>query len=138
MSKIRLDLNSTPFDGQAVTFKAPCDASEVTGLNIYYMVDNVEVCDEYSFTDANGNDVGNIDMLFSPNSIVKVILDTNTNRAFIQNADTNAYLEGRFADIEDKLQNVGGYETFTADTEPATRSKGKLYGLILADYRGVE
>jgi hypothetical protein len=44
--------------------------------------------------------VGDIDHLFAENVVVKVILDVSTSMAFVQNADTNAYLEGRFSALE--------------------------------------
>jgi hypothetical protein len=40
--------------------------------------------------------------------VVKVILDVTKSMAFVQNADTNAYLEGMFADKADKI-NRGNF-----------------------------
>lgn len=93
---VRVDLTTPIYDGLEVVFKAPCNAANVTGLNIYYPVDGVQVSQNFAFADANANDVGDLDNLFAEGAVVKVILDTDANKAFIQNADTNAYLEGRF------------------------------------------
>jgi lysophospholipase L1-like esterase len=40
--------------------------------------------------------VGDIDHLFAENAVVKVILDVTARMAFVQNADTNAYIERTF------------------------------------------
>ena len=88
---VRVDLTTPIYDGMEVVFKAPCNASEVTGLNLYYQ----QEMQNFSFADANANDVGDLDNLFAEGAVVKVILDTDTNKAFIQNGDTNAYLERR-------------------------------------------
>ena len=104
MANIRIDLNHAPLDGETVSFKAPCNASEVSGLIIYYLDENQqEASKEFTLNDANGSDIGSIDSIFAEGAIVKVVLDTDTNSAFVQNPDTNAYLEGRFEDIEEQI-----------------------------------
>lgn len=100
---VRVDLDSPIRDGMEVVFKAPCDASEVTGLNLYYPVEGVLESQNFAFADANTNDLGHLDALFAKDAVVKVILDLDTNMAFVQNADTNAYLESRFEDTINKL-----------------------------------
>ena len=100
---VRVDLQEHIRDGMEVVFKAPCDASEVTGLNVYYPVDGVLESQSFTFADANANDLGHLDALFAKDAVVKVILDLDTNMAFVQNADTNAYLESKFDDMIDKL-----------------------------------
>ena len=104
---VRVDLNTPISDGIEVVFKAPCDASEVTGLNVYYPVDGVLESQVFTFADANTNDLGHFDALFAKDAVVKVILDLDTNMAFVQNADTNAYLEYRFAELEAKIGTGG-------------------------------
>ena len=97
MANIRIDLNHTPFAGEAIKFKAPCDAKDITGLTVYYVTDANEITSkEFTLTDANGGDIGAVDNIFSTGAIVKVILDTDANNAFVQNPDTNTYLERRF------------------------------------------
>ena len=97
---IRIDLNHAPLDGETVSFKAPCNASDVTGLIIYYPNEsNQEISKEFTLNDANGGDIGVLDNVFAEGAIVKVILDTDLNNAFVQNPDTNTYLEGRFTDL---------------------------------------
>lgn len=99
MSNIRVDLSIPIYDGLPVTFKSPTDCSKVTGLIIYYPSGDTTVSKVFQFADAHGNNVGSVN-LFASNVLVKVILDTKALRAYVQNADTNAYLEGRFAMTE--------------------------------------
>lgn len=97
---IIVDMNTPIADGKEVVFRSPVDCSLVTGLLVNYNGGS----QEFAFADAHGNNVGDIDHLFAENVVVKVILDVTTGMAFVQNADTNAYLEGRFADIEDRIK----------------------------------
>jgi hypothetical protein len=100
MPNIRIDLNHAPLDGETVSFKAPCNASDITGMVIYY-ADNsgAEASREFTLSDANGGNIGLLDNVFAEGAIVKVILDTDLNNAFVQNPDTNTYLEGKFAEV---------------------------------------
>lgn len=102
MSNIRVDLDTPIKDGTEVVFRSPVDCSQVTGLIVYYNGGS----QEFMFADAHGNNVGDIDHLFAENVAVKVILDVTTGMAFVQNADTNAYLEGRFESLEKKVGSV--------------------------------
>ena len=93
---IRVDLETPIADGTEVVFRSPVDCSQVTGLIVYYNGESKE----FAFADAHGNNVGDIDHLFAENVVVKVILDLRTNMAFVQNADTNAYLEQRIDGVD--------------------------------------
>lgn len=104
MANIRVDVGSPVYAGQTITFKSPADCSAVTGLKVYYPDGNTTTSKTFQFADAHGNNVGGSD-LFASNVLVKVILDTELNRAYVQNADTNAYLEGKF---NTKLNGYGG------------------------------
>lgn len=101
---IRVDFNAPIKDGTELVFRSPEDCSKVTGLIVYYPDNGVTASREFAFADAHRKDVGSIDYLsvFGKGAVVKVILDLDTNMAFIQNPDTNAYLEGRFAELEAK------------------------------------
>ncbi len=104
---IRVDLNAPIKDGAEVIFRSPVDCSQVAGLKVYYPEEGQTASREFMLADAHGNNVGDIDHLFAENVVVKVILDCTTGMAFVQNADTNAYLEKRFDEIEKELQNIG-------------------------------
>lgn len=99
MSNIRIDLEATVINGQTLTFKSPVDCSQITGLKVYYPEGDAVKSRVFQFADAHGNNVGNIN-LFAANVLVKVILDTDLNRAYVQNADTNAYLESHIQNKE--------------------------------------
>ena len=94
---IRITLGHPVEDGADIKFRAPVNCTDAVGLIVYYPNAEGEPAASvtFDFVDANGNDVGDVNHLFAENAIVKVILDLDTNSAFIQNADTNAYLEGR-------------------------------------------
>ena len=102
MSTIRVDVNFTIFDGAQVSFKSPANFADVTGLRVYYPeTSTVTNSQDFIFADAHGVDVTDLDDLFGESAMVKVLLDTVHNRAFVQNADTNSYLENRFKAIEE-------------------------------------
>ena len=97
MSKIRIDLEATLINGQTLTFQSPADCSQITGLIVYYPEGNGTTSKDFKFVDAHGVDVGSGTIsLFAENVLVKVVLDIDQGKAYVQNADTNAYLEGRF------------------------------------------
>lgn len=100
MANIRLNLGSPVDNGQVLTFKSPADCSAIDGLIVYYPEGDALTSKVFQFADAHGNNVGSLN-LFAENVLVKVILDTELNRAYVQNADTNAYLEARFKTIQE-------------------------------------
>lgn len=131
MANIRVDVDFNINDGCDVVFKAPCAASEVTGLVVYYPnLDGTTGSQTFTFKDAHGNDLSNIDNLFASGVIVKVVLDTVNSGVYIQNADTNAYLEGKFTTINASLESKAPAYTYgTEDLTAGTSSleTGKLY-----------
>lgn len=96
MAKIKIISECPLYDGMSVTFQAPCDCTAVDGLNVYYD----GVAQTFGFRDAHGNDLAGTGNLFAQGSYVKAILNTATGCAYLQNADTNKYIEGRFATID--------------------------------------
>lgn len=97
MPKIRIDLNTTPSNGRTLTFKAPADCSDITGLIVYYPDGDTTTSKDFQFVDSHGVDVGSGTIsLFAANALVKVVLDVDQGKAYVQNADTNKYLEDRF------------------------------------------
>lgn len=95
MANIRVDLDCSITSGQGVIFKAPVNCSDITGLIVYYPQDGEVVSSVFDFADAHGNNVGGLN-LFAEGALVKVLLDTELYRAYVQNPDTNEYLEGEF------------------------------------------
>lgn len=95
MANIKVTIDYPIANGLPLTFKSPADCSQVTGLAVHYTEGGTTKSKTFQFADAHGNNVGDID-LFASNVLVKVILDVDASKAYVQNADTNAYLEGRF------------------------------------------
>ena len=126
---IRVDMNTPIKDGAELKFRSPVDCSQVTGLIVHYPENGSTVSKEFAFADAHGNNVGDIDHLFAENVVVKVILDLETNMAFVQNADTNAYLEGRFKELEDKISNplVVTITGFIGEKLTSSHKAGEIY-----------
>lgn len=134
MANIRLDLDSPITNGQTVTFRSPTNCSQVSGLVVYYTANQTQVSRSFLFADAHGNNVGSVD-LFASDVLVKVILDTELNRAYVQNADTNKYLEER---LKSKLSKAGGTMTGpliltegvhygTAEQMPPAGTRGRIF-----------
>ena len=93
MANIKIEQSYAIADGQPVTFVAPCDCTAITGLNVTYPGGSKE----FTFKDAHGNDLTGIGNLFTAGAYVKAILDIVNGYAYLQNADTNAYLEAQLA-----------------------------------------
>ena len=100
-------------NGSEIKFKSPVDCSAVSRLVIQYVDHGETLSKRFAFADANGNDVGTLNNLFAAGSIVKVILDLSsdidgegTAVAFVQNADTNAYLEEHFSEIYQEVETI--------------------------------
>lgn len=93
MAKIKVTSKCAIYDGMIMTFKAPCDCTVADGLNVYFQNEK----QTFFFRDAHGNDVSGIDDLFKIDTYVTVSLDTTNGYAYLQNADTNAYLEEALA-----------------------------------------
>lgn len=96
MANIRVDSVIPISDGMNISFRSPADCSTITGLIVYYPNGDTTESKTFQFADAHGNSVGGKD-LFASNVIVKVILDIERAKAYVQNADTNAYLEAELA-----------------------------------------
>ena len=98
MSNIRVDVEYTIVDGSEIKFRSPVDCSAIAGLIVYYPgADGNTTSKVFAIADSHGNNVGDIPHLFAENVVVKVILDVTNGMAFVQNADTNAYLEAQLA-----------------------------------------
>ena len=119
MAKIRIDLNGALTDGQNVTFKAPCDCTEIDGFKVYYISNGERVSKNFTIKDSHGTDLKGIGNLFKQGAYVHAILDTVNGAAYLQNADTNSYLEERFLSGGGG-SGVGGYNIVFATEEPTS------------------
>ena len=123
MANIKVELSQEIIDGQPVTFVAPCNCNEITGLKVCYP-DGSKV---FTFKDAHGNALTGLGNLFGKGAYVKAILDVTNGYAYIQNADTNGYLE---AELANRLPLSGG--KLTGNVQVGAESSG-LYAQVLAD-----
>lgn len=132
MANIRIDLDYAIKDGAKIVFRSPCDCTEITGLIVYYIEDGVQTSKEFTLADAHGQNVGDIPHLFASDVVVKVILDVTSGMAFVQNADTNTYIEKTFVKTvngtaPDKNGNVevpGGASSWNDLTDKPFYEKG--------------
>lgn len=114
MAKIRVESKCEIYDGISITFKAPCNNTAVDGLNVYHK----GVSRSFTFRDAHGKNLAGVNNLFSAGTYVKAVLDTANNYAYLQNSDTNAYLENVLAaklDANMGAENAGLYLKVGAD-----------------------
>lgn len=84
------------YDGMSITFRAPCDSSEVEGLNVY----DTNGMQSFTFYDSGGYSTAGVTFFF-PDAYVTAVLDTSNGVAFIQNAESNCYLENLFKQKRD-------------------------------------
>ena len=126
LANIRVDVGYTIHDGAEIKFRSPVDCSAITGLIVYYPgADGNIVSKVFALADAHGNNVGDIDHLFAENVVVKVILDVTKGMAFVQNADTNAYLEAQLASKAPAGYGMGAQAKPITNPDEAT--KGGIY-----------
>lgn len=116
MANIRVDVNYLINDGSEIVFRSPADCSTITGLIVYYPGEDGDITSkEFALADAHGENVGDIDHLFSEGVVVKVILDVTAEMAYVQNADTNAYIERTFVKtVNDVAPDENGNVLITA------------------------
>lgn len=89
MAKLNLTLpvGEVAVTGKQITFVAPCDSEGLTHI----ILDN----NEYELVDSKGDTL--TERAFIKEAMVSIILHTDTYKAYIQNPNTNAYLEAMFA-----------------------------------------
>lgn len=108
MAKIRIDIDGILMDGHEVTFKAPCDCTEVDGIKVYYIKSGEQKSKNFTMKDTHGNALAGLGDLFMSGAYVKAVLDTTNRVAYIQNSDTNGYLEGRLDVLDVALEKQSG------------------------------
>lgn len=108
-------------DGTELKFKSPANCENIVGLRVSYKKGQTTEKKDFLFADAHGV-LDSAIKLFAANVIVKVILDIPSEAekakastegtsepvplAFVQNADTNKYLEDRFSSVEENIRNL--------------------------------
>lgn len=84
MGKIKVAVRGGIIDGKQVSFRAPCNSAEATGL----IINDVD----YDVVSAIGNSVLGVNDIWAQDAIVSVILNTVTNKAYIQNPNAVGFL----------------------------------------------
>lgn len=121
MAKIKVISDRPLLNGMAITFNAPCECNAVDGLTVSYLGES----QNFIFRDSHGNDLTGLGNLFSAGAYVRVVLDTTNGYAFIQNADTNAYIENTFIKRTGELILTEGVH-YGAEL-PAAGTKGRIF-----------
>jgi hypothetical protein len=108
MATIKVTITEPLLDGMDIRFKAPCNCDTVESLTVVYREDNESKSKVFTFRDAHCNNLTGLGNLFAAGAYIKVLLDTTNGYAYIQNADTNAYIEGLIGDIGTILDTING------------------------------
>ena len=106
MAKIKVTVDGTLMDGHRVTFKAPCDCTNVESLKVCYIENGTQKNRLFTMKDSHGNSLAGLGNLFAEGAYVHAILDTVNGFAYLQNADTNSYLEEKIALIGDGVTKI--------------------------------
>ena len=95
MANIKITVDGPLMDGHKITFKAPCNCDVVEKLDVLYVENGAQENRLFTMKDSHGNDLTGLGNLFFEGAYVNVVLDTNNGFAYLQNADTNGYIEDR-------------------------------------------
>ena len=106
MANINITVDGTLMDGHRVTFKAPCDCTNVEKLKVHYIENGTQKNKLFTMKDSHGKDLNGLGNLFAKGAYVHAILDTVNGFAYLQNADTNSYLEEKIALIGDGVTKI--------------------------------
>lgn len=140
MANIRVDLTEPLLNGMDIKFKAPCDCTAITGMEVYAPDNDGNVSSQtFTFKDAHGNALTGLGNLFSKDVLVKVMVDTTNSAAYIQNADTNKYLENKIANAGTKVtlsDSVTSTSSTTAASSKAVKSAYDRAASYVASQRG--
>lgn len=94
-------------DGFKLKFRTPCDSTTIEGLVVKYPVKNGvgSVVKTFVFKDAHGTELSGFGNVFVSGVMIEVLLDVTHSVAYIQNADTNSYVESIKGEVE-RLENA--------------------------------
>lgn len=108
MNKIKVSLTSYAVNGKQISFIAPCGSADTECLIIQGV--------EYAIVDADNISVSGLENVWYAGALVSAILNVDTRTAFIQNANTNPYIESQFQTQTQKL--IQSDEATLEDTMP--------------------
>ena len=105
MANIKVVVSHQIYDGVDIIFRTPCDCSEISGITVHFVQpDNSKSSKEFILKDAHNRDIGDLTNLFASGVLIKVLLDVTNGYAYIQNADTNSYLENKMTTSHESLE----------------------------------
>lgn len=129
MANIKITVEGSLMDGHRITFKAPCHCSQAEKLEVLYIEDNTQKSKVFTMRDSQCKDLTGMDNLFAEGAYVDIVLDTTNSVAYLQNANTNAYLEK-------KLEIIRGTLT-TGETEVVVTDARITEDSILSFYTSI-
>lgn len=116
MANIHVALDKPISDGSKLKFRTPCDSTTIEGLEVKYPAKNGvgTLIKKFIFKDAHGVELSGVGNLFVSGVMIEVLLDVSHSVAYIQNADTNSYVESvksevkRLEDSQKQFLSVAG------------------------------
>lgn len=128
MANICVEIARPIEDGTILTLRAPCNCDVVKGVKVTYptVTDDAitQTSKNFTFRDVHGKNLTGIGNLFSEGALIQVMLDVTNEGALILNADTNGYLEDKFAKEMILIEGV-----HYGDELPAAGTKGRIFFL---------
>lgn len=99
MSRIIVQLDTPVVNGKQVSFFSPIGSADARSILIHDV--------EYALVDSHGQALAKLDYSWTAGALVSLILDTSTNKAYVQNATSNAYIEDNFLKKTTKPEDIG-------------------------------
>lgn len=102
MANINVVVEKPIADGYKLKFRTPCDSTTIEGLEVKYPAKNGvgTLIKKFVFKDAHGTELSGVGNLFVSGVMIEVLLDVTHGVAYIQNADTNSYVESVKGEIK--------------------------------------
>lgn len=102
MANVVVSVEKPISDGNKLKFRTPCDSTTIECLEVKYPAKNGvgTLIKKFVFKDAHGTELSGVGNLFVSGVMIEVLLDVTHSVAYIQNADTNSYIERVKSDIE--------------------------------------
>lgn len=102
MANIHVVVEKPIADGYKLKFRTPCESTTIEGLEVKYPAKNGvgTLIKKFTFKDAHGTELSGVGNLFVSGVMIEVLLDVTYSVAYIQNADTNSYVESFKGEIK--------------------------------------
>lgn len=139
MANIHVAVEKPIEDGYKLKFRTPCESTTVEGLEVKYPAKKGvgTLIKKFVFKDAHGTELSGVGNLFVSGVMIEVLLDVTRGVAYIQNADTNSYVESVKGEIkrleESQKQFLGVAGKVLEDCENAVVEKSEEYEQAIID-----